>query len=40
MSLSGIVFEARWLTMEQFRRLVERVDAKIYRASQLSSDEP
>ena len=40
MYLSGNVFEDRWLTMEQFRRLVERVDAKMYRASQLSADEP
>lgn len=38
--LSGNVFENRWLTMEQFRRLVERVDAKMYRASQLSPNGP
>ncbi len=38
--LTGNVFENRWLTMEQFRRLVERVDAKMYRASQLSPDAP
>lgn len=35
MDLSGIVFEDHWLTMEQFKRLVERVDAKMYRASML-----
>lgn len=29
-----------WLNMSQFRRVVERVDAKMYRASQLSPDEP
>ncbi len=40
MDLTANVFENRWLTMEQFRRLVERVDAKMYRASQLSSDAP
>ncbi len=40
MHLMGNVFENRWLTMEQFRRLVERVDEKMYRASQLSPDEP
>lgn len=35
MDLTANVFEDRWLTMEQFRRLVERVDAKMYQASQL-----
>lgn len=40
MDLTANVFENRWLTMEQFRRLVERVDAKMYRASQLSPDGP
>ena len=35
MYLSGNVFEDRWLTMDQFKRLVERVDAKMYRASKL-----
>lgn len=29
-----------WLNMSQFRRVVERVDAKMYRASQLSLEEP
>lgn len=29
-----------WLNMSQFRRVVERVDAKMYRASQLSPEEP
>ena len=29
-----------WLNMSQFRRVVERVDAKMYRASQLSPDGP
>ncbi len=38
--LHGNVFEDRWLTMEQFRRLVQQVDAKMYRASQLSPDKP
>lgn len=33
MHLMGNVFENRWLTMEQFRRLVERVDVKMYQAS-------
>lgn len=40
MYLTGNVFENRWLTMEQFRRLVERVDAKMYQASQLQPVEP
>ncbi len=40
MDLTANVFENRWLTMEQFRRLVERVDAKMYRAGQLSPDAP
>lgn len=40
MDLTANVFENRWLTMEQFRRMVERVDAKMYRASQLSPDGP
>ena len=40
MDLTGNVFEDRWLTMEQFRRLVERVDAKMYRASQMQPSDP
>ena len=35
MDLTANVFENRWLTMEQFRRLLERVDSKMYQASQL-----
>ncbi|MBK9094798.1 MAG: hypothetical protein IPM84_18905 [Anaerolineae bacterium] len=27
--LDGLVFEDRWLTMAQFRHLLERVDAKM-----------
>ncbi len=40
MDLSGNVFEDRWLTMDQFRRVVERVDAKMYQASQMRLNEP
>ena len=40
MDLSGNVFEDRWLTMDQFRRVLERVDAKMYRASQMQPTEP
>ena len=38
--LSGNIFDDRWLTMDQFRRVLERVDARMYQASQMQLSEP
>jgi len=38
MKLDGQVFEDRWLTMEQFRHLLERVDAKMEKIREPQAD--